>query len=232
MKKFILCVISLFLLIPSAFSFDYPTKFYPFIGYMNFHAAIDLKNTIMLGVGFNQKVDETFRLELSTGFMPSEYVLSATSVPVLYGSFSGQYLLPKACCGVSPFLSAGLSLLSYDGKIDNGIEFGAGLLTLSKTNVEHKFEVKARYNLGDKQSDVLAIFSLGLSPLNVATPEPVVATQTEPVKEIPKIEETKKEIPDNSMLVIEEDKEPAFVEPTPVIVETKKKETKKQEIKK
>jgi outer membrane protein OmpA-like peptidoglycan-associated protein len=231
MKRFILCVLSLFLLIPAAFSFDYSAKFYPFIGYMNFHEAINLKDTIMIGIGFNQKVDETFRLDLQAGFMPSEYVIAGTSVPVLYGSLNGQYLLPKACCGVSPFLTAGLSLFSYDGKIDNGIEFGAGLLTISKTNVEHKFEVKARYNPGDKQSDILAIFSLGLSPINEAKPEPVAAKQTEPVKEKIQIEEIKKEIPENSMIVIEEEQEPTLIKPVPpVIEEPKKQEIKKQQI--
>lgn len=231
MKRFILCVTSLILLIPSAFSFDYPTKFYPFIGYMNFHDAINLKDTILLGIGFNQKVDETFRLDLQAGFMPSEYVLAGTSVPVLYGSLNGQYLLPKACCGVSPFLSAGLSLLSYDGKLDNGIEFGAGLLTLSNKNVEHKFEVKARYNPGDKQSDILAIFSLGLSPINENKKAPIVEKEIIATEAVATKEIVTKEIPAELIMVIEEEKEPALIKPVPpVIEEPKKQEIKKQQI--
>ena len=84
MKKNILWLISLLLLIQSAFSFEYPTTFYPFIGYVNFHETINLKDTIMLGIGLNQKVDDNFRLDLSAGYIPSEYFLSGTSVPVLY----------------------------------------------------------------------------------------------------------------------------------------------------
>lgn len=230
MKKFISFILFLFLLIPSAFSFNYPIKFYPFLGYVNFHDQIDLKDTILLGIGLNQKFDENLRLDLQGGFMPSEYVSKAINMPVYYGSLNGQYLLPKACCGVTPFLSAGLSVFSFDGQLDKGIEFGVGLLTLSNKNVEHKFEVKARYNPGDKQSDILAILSLGLTPINEAKPELVVEKQTEQVKEITKNEEIKQEIPTDLIVVIEEDKEPAVVKKiTPIVVDQQKKKEIKQE---
>ncbi len=228
MKKIVLCVLSLTLIVSSAFSLDYPTKIYPFLGYSNFHDAIDLKDNFIFGFGLNQQIEENIKIDLEAGYIPSEYISKSTALPVFYGSINGQYLLPKACCNVRPFLLAGYSMFGFDGVLDSGIEFGAGFFTLSDKNIEHKFEVKARYNPGDKQSDIIAIFSLGLFPINEKKAEPVIAK--EEVKE-----PVKKEIPKELIMVIEEEKtiepivkeEPVVVAIPSIIEEPKKQEATK-----
>lgn len=208
MKKIVIFVFLLIFLFSFAFSTTNTSlKFYPYLGYVKFHDAINLKNNLVLGAGFNKPLTDTLRIDLSLGYIPSEYLSSGASVSILYGSLNGMYLLPKACCNVFPFLSAGVSVFSYDKNIDKGLEIGLGILSISQKKVEHKFDLKARYNPNNKQSDIIAMFSLGLIPLEKKEKEAVVEAKKEEVKEI--IEE-----------VIEEPVEEPVKEPVVALVAT------------
>lgn len=205
MRKILFSVLSMFLFTATTFSYDSSTRFYPFLGYTRFHETTDLQNSIMLGVGLNKPITESFRADLSCAYLPSEYKSSGQSAAVFYSSLSGEFLLPELCCGTKPFLTAGLSIFAFNGKIDNGIELGLGLLSLSKKKIEHKFTVKARHNPADKQSDIIAIFSLGLMPLNGEKENTVLAP------------EKKDEIPKELRMIIEEEKKQKAIVTTPTV---------------
>ncbi|GEM_PF-6480969 len=232
MKKTILSILVV-LVLTISFCNDSSTKLYPFLGYASFHDAINLKNSIILGAGINQPIAENLRINLAGGYIPSELKTTGQSMPVFYGYISEELLLPKLCCGATPFLMAGLSVFAYDNKIDNGIEIGLGLYTLTKKSIENKFELKARYNPGDKASDFIAIFSLGFIPLTNKEEKPIVEKKEELIIAKQETIPEKQEKPKELVVVVEEEKKAEIVptikdEPKTIIEEPKIEETKQE----
>jgi hypothetical protein len=165
-NKFFLLLISIFFL----FSFSFPAiqeRIFPFAGYIRFHDYTKLKrNNIFAGISVQRYLIDNVIIDITGGLIPS--MLSNVKIPVIYGSGNSLLLLPIFKSEhIIPFISMGVSVLAFDGKINRGIETGLGAFLKTDNNIMHKVELKTRYNVSVKQFDILGSFAIGVPNLGV-----------------------------------------------------------------